>query len=242
MTAGRLTQTTADRLRELALGVPEGQLLGTEKELIAHFGVSRPTFRQAVHIVEAERLVESVRGLNGGLFSRRPDLEGVIASAATYLRSRGSTLGQVMIAANCALREAVGAAADCCDADLHEQLDQLIAALASREHQVQTIAAFQDDEMAATLLICRMCGNPALDLAVRMFFEVGMAALQAMFAGSRGELMHDRRTERLMILRAMRAGDRDRAMALCGRNAELSLRNVRPLLDRPMLGISPSRE
>jgi DNA-binding FadR family transcriptional regulator len=240
MTGGRLTQTTADRLRELALGVPEGELLGTEKELIARFGVSRPTFRQAVHIVEAERLVESVRGLNGGLFSRRPDLEGVIASAATYLRSRGSKLRDVMIAANAALREAVGAAADCRDGDLREQLDRLIAELGLREHGPQTVAAFHDDEMAATLLICRMSDNPALDLAVRLFFEVGMVALKTMFEG-RSELMQDRRTERLMILRAVSAGDRDRAMALCRRNAEFSLRGFGAVLDQPMQAISQSR-
>jgi DNA-binding FadR family transcriptional regulator len=238
MTAGRLTQTTADRLRELALSVPEGQLLGTEKELIGQFGVSRPTFRQAVHIVEAERLVESLRGLNGGLFSRRPDLEGVIASAATYLRSRGSRLGDVMIAANAALREAVGAAADCRDAGLREQLDRLIAELSIREHGAQNVAAFHEDEMAATLLICRMCDNAALDLAVRLFFEVGMAGLKAMFDG-RSELMQDRRTERLMILRAIRAGERERAMALCRRNAEFSLHGFGAVLGQPMQAIAP---
>jgi Transcriptional regulators len=241
MTAVKLTQTTADRLRELALGVPEGELLGTEKDLIDRFGVSRPTFRQAVHIVEAERLVKSVRGLNGGLFSRRPDLEGVIASAATYLRSRGSTIGNVMIAANATLREAVGGAADCRDADLREQLDRLIAELANREHGAQTVAAFHDDEMAATLLICRMCGNPALDLAVRLFFEVGMVGLKAMFDG-RSKLMQQRRTERLMILRAVRAGDRDQAMALCRRNAEFSLHGFGSVLDQPMRAIAPSRD
>jgi DNA-binding FadR family transcriptional regulator len=231
-----LTRATAGRLRELALSVPEGCLLGTEKDLVVRFGVSRPTFRQAVHIVEAERIVESVRGLNGGLFSRRPNLDGVITAAATYLRSRETTLGDVLLAANAALVEAVGGAAACQDPGLRQQLAELIASLSARETAEQPLGQFYQDEMTSTSLICEMSANPALDLAVRLFFRVGMDAVKVMFE-NRENLMQDRRTARLLILRAIAASDRARAVELTRRNADLAQENLRSLLLQPMQSI-----
>lgn len=242
MSRNNLTRTTARHLRELALSVPEGQFLGTEKDLLVRFGVSRPTFRQAVHLVEAERLVASVRGLNGGLFSRRPDMEGVIASAATYLRSRETTLGDVLMAANSAVADAVGSAAGCTDAVLRAELAALIEELAAGETADQPLPDFRRDELRATYLICRMCGNPALDLMVRVFFRVGMAAFEDMFDG-KPDLMQRRRTARVMILRAIHANDREQALQICRRNGDLSRKRIAPrLLGLRMEAIQPGAE
>ncbi|CAN5172274.1 FadR/GntR family transcriptional regulator [soil metagenome] len=242
MSRNNLTHSTARKLRELALSVPEGQFLGTEKDLLIRFGVSRPTFRQAVHLVEAERIVASVRGLNGGLFSRRPDLEGVIASAATYLRSRETTLGDVLMAANSAVADAVGGAALCTDAALRAELAVLIEELAAGETVEQPLAALRKDELRATYLICRMCANPALDLMVRVFFRVGMAAFEDMFDG-KAELMQRRRTARLLILRAIYANDRERALEICRRNGDLSRKRIAPrLLGLRMEAIQPGAD
>lgn len=242
MSGHNLTHSTARRLRELALSVPEGQFLGTEKDLLARFGISRPTLRQAVNLVESERIIACVRGVNGGLFSRRPDMEGVIASAATYLRSRETTLGDVLLAANSAVADAVGAAALCTDADLRQELAALIAELAAGETDEQPLARFRDEELRATFLICQMCGNPALDLMIRVYYRVGIDAFQDIFGG-RSELMQQRRTARLLILRAIHAKDRARAVEICRRNGDLSRRRIAPLLlGRDMRTMPPGAE
>lgn len=218
MSGNNLTFTTANNLRELALSVPEGQFLGTEKELLAQFGISRPTFRQAVHIIESERVVAKVRGMNGGLFSRRPDMEGVVASAATYLRSRGTTVGDVLEVASTAVVDAVRSASKCNDPALRDELAALIEELAAREDVPQSMADFRDDEIRWIDLLCRMCLNPALDLMVRVFYRVGVASFDRIFEG-RAELMRQRRRSRLSLLRAIHEQDVEKATGISGRSA-----------------------
>jgi GntR family transcriptional repressor for pyruvate dehydrogenase complex len=48
--------------------VPVGSALPAERELSAQFGVGRATVQAAVRLLEAERLVETRRGRNGGTF------------------------------------------------------------------------------------------------------------------------------------------------------------------------------
>jgi len=240
MYENNLTRSTARKLRELALSVPEGQFLGTEKALLTQLCVSRPTFREAVQHVEAERIIIRVRGINGGLFSCRPDMEGVISSAASYLRSRDTTLGDLLLAANSAVADAVGAAAGCTDADLSVELAGLIEESAAAETADQSLADFQKDELRATYLICKMCGNPALDLMIRVLYRVGAAAFAEIFEG-RNDLMQQRRTARLNILRAIQAHDRDKALTICRRNGDLSRKRIAPLLlGRQMQTLPPT--
>lgn len=228
-----LTQMTADQLRELALSVPEGQLLGTEKELLARFAVSRPTFREAVQIVESERIVVRVRGLAGGIFSRRPDLQGVIAAAATYLRSRETTLGDLLTAANAALTEAVELASGCTDQNLREELATMIGQLSGSLNNQQSVEQFREDEIMSTSLICEMSGNVALDLIIRLLYSMGVSEFHKIF-DDREEFMSQRRTSRLLILRAIQARDRNEALRLCQRNSQLSRKRISTLLDLPI--------
>jgi DNA-binding FadR family transcriptional regulator len=52
---------------------PVGRRLGDEPELLARYGVSRATFRQAVRLLEQYFAVETRRGPGGGLFVTSPD-------------------------------------------------------------------------------------------------------------------------------------------------------------------------
>jgi GntR family transcriptional repressor for pyruvate dehydrogenase complex len=85
----------ADAMREIVLESESGALLGSEDELVAQFGVSRPTFRQAARILEAEGLLAVRRGVNGGLFARQPAAAGVAKSVSVLLRHRGVTFADV---------------------------------------------------------------------------------------------------------------------------------------------------
>jgi DNA-binding FadR family transcriptional regulator len=46
--------------------LPEGTMLPSEHDLIRQFGVSRPTLREAIRVLESEQLLEITRGLHGG--------------------------------------------------------------------------------------------------------------------------------------------------------------------------------
>jgi DNA-binding FadR family transcriptional regulator len=82
----------ANVLREEILTRPDGARLGSEDDLLAQLDVSRPTLRQAARLLEAEELLVVRRGLNGGLFARRPTSDVVARMASVYLRSEGTTV------------------------------------------------------------------------------------------------------------------------------------------------------
>ena len=60
-------QLIADELRSLIVGghLSEGDSLGHEPDLVERFGVSRPSLREALRILEAEGLITVVRGALG---------------------------------------------------------------------------------------------------------------------------------------------------------------------------------
>ena len=98
--ARSMPQMLADDIRmQLVAGeVVPGQPLPPEKELLATYGVSRPTLREAMRILEAESLVETVRGMNGGAVLRAPDPSVVIRQAAVLLQLGGATFADVYAA------------------------------------------------------------------------------------------------------------------------------------------------
>jgi GntR family transcriptional regulator, transcriptional repressor for pyruvate dehydrogenase complex len=84
---------TASAIRDDIMAIAEdGAFLGSEDDLLARYGVSRPTLRQAVRIVEHEQLITVKRGVNGGFFTRLPTSEAVARVASVFLRLNGVDL------------------------------------------------------------------------------------------------------------------------------------------------------
>jgi DNA-binding FadR family transcriptional regulator len=72
--------------RQIALRlIPLGNALPTERQLATQFGVGRATVQNALRLLEADRLVESRRGRNGGTFVVGPTTDDL---AMDYLLAR----------------------------------------------------------------------------------------------------------------------------------------------------------
>jgi GntR family transcriptional regulator, transcriptional repressor for pyruvate dehydrogenase complex len=71
----RLSSLIVDQLKKAILSgaIPEGSKLPPERELIARFQASRSSVLEALHILEAEGLLEIRRGAAGGAFVTKPD-------------------------------------------------------------------------------------------------------------------------------------------------------------------------
>ena len=67
------------------MAAEDGGLLGNEEALVETLGVSRATVRQAARLLEREGLLRVRRGLNGGYFAARPNLNTVEAAVSAYL-------------------------------------------------------------------------------------------------------------------------------------------------------------
>jgi GntR family transcriptional repressor for pyruvate dehydrogenase complex len=75
----------ASQLRSIVLSADEGALLGSEETLISRLGVSRATVRQVARLLEREGLLRVRRGINGGYFAARPDLQTIETTVSAYL-------------------------------------------------------------------------------------------------------------------------------------------------------------
>src|SRR5947209_12328306 len=90
-------QQIADELRSLIVSgeLSEGESLGHEPDLVERFGVSRPSLREALRILEAEGLITVVRGVHGGVIVHEPDERMTARTAAMVLQARNVPLADV---------------------------------------------------------------------------------------------------------------------------------------------------
>ena len=88
-------EATARRiLRDVvAAGWPVGTLLGSEADLMARYGVSRPVLREAVRLLEHHRIARMRRGPGGGLFVVEPGLAAAAGALALVAGRRGVAPG-----------------------------------------------------------------------------------------------------------------------------------------------------
>lgn len=87
----------ADELRALIVDgtLSEGDSLGHEPDLVERFGVSRPSLREALRILEAEGLITVVRGALGGVVVHEPNERMTARTAALVLQARNVPLADV---------------------------------------------------------------------------------------------------------------------------------------------------
>ena len=167
-----LVQRAVEALRKQILSVPpDNPFLGSEDELIATLGISRPTFRQAARLLEHEQLLKIKRGSGGGFFAQPPSARAVSRMAAIYLNSQETTLQQIHDAFGPLVIEAAALAA-------HSATEAARSRLAEF---VQTYHGFEelDDErlqMRVVLeyetLLGNICGNPAVALMLSVMRDL----------------------------------------------------------------------
>jgi DNA-binding FadR family transcriptional regulator len=72
-----------------------GDSLTAESQLMARFGVSRPTLREAIRILESEGLVEIARGARGGASVLSPSIDVAARRIGFILEANGTTLTDI---------------------------------------------------------------------------------------------------------------------------------------------------
>lgn len=76
----------------------DGEVLPTEAELLARYGVSRPSLREALRILESEKLVYVRRGNQGGVQACRPSVSVAANYLGMIMESERVTLADVFAA------------------------------------------------------------------------------------------------------------------------------------------------
>ncbi len=156
--------------RQIILGeLSEGEALPPEGELLSTMGVSKPTLRQAIRILESESLVSVRRGAHGGIHVSVPTIETAAGYAATVLRYRGADTTDLFEAAAALEGPCVAMLARSRTA---EQLDRLRAALAAEADASDDTQRLLDLESDFHRLILECAGNATLRVLCEMIRAV----------------------------------------------------------------------
>lgn len=172
-------QQIADELRRLIVSgeLSEGESLGHEPELVERFGVSRPSLREALRILEAEGLISVVRGMLGGVVAHEPDGRMAARTAALVLQARNVSLADVYEARTLLEPTAV----------------RVVASLRSRRSAVAELRRLIDDQVRVIMdpeafgranarfhqRLVALAGNQTLSIVAEMLNEIVARAVTA---------------------------------------------------------------
>jgi len=172
-------QQIADELRRLIVSgeLSEGDSLGREPELVERFGVSRPSLREALRILEAEGLISVVRGMLGGVVVHEPDERMAARTAALVLQARNVSLADVYEARTVLEPAAVRVVASLrarrsAVAELRRLIDDQVRVIMDPEAFGRANARFHQRLVA-------LAGNHTLSIVAEMLNEIVARAVTA---------------------------------------------------------------
>lgn len=159
----RVAEAVADDLRKRILfgDLVDGAELPKEDELREVYGVGKPSFREALRILETEGLLSVRRGNVGGAVVHRPTATAVGNSLSMVLASHGTAMADVARA----LHEVEPACAALC-AERSDRRRNVVPRL--REIQRESLRSVDDLVLATSLsrrfheAIVDLCGNRTL--------------------------------------------------------------------------------
>ena len=172
-------QLIADELRSLIVGgqLSEGDSLGHEPDLVERFGVSRPSLREALRILEAEGLITVVRGALGGVVVHEPNGRMTARTAALVLQARNVPLADVYDARSLLEPTAAGTVARSTRRkSASRELDRLVDA---QEDAVDDPDAFAQANARFHEHLVALAGNQTLTIVAEMLNEIVSRAVTA---------------------------------------------------------------
>jgi GntR family transcriptional regulator, transcriptional repressor for pyruvate dehydrogenase complex len=206
--------------------------LGREEDLAARFGVSRPTLREALKLLESGNLIRASKGPGGGIFVANTAEQGMSRSLsdaiAMMLQTGSVTLDELLDARLLLEVPLAGRAAHQADATVVEQLRRALQAEADVEAQDMPALAAADADIHR--LIAAAAGNRMAEALIAWVFEVVQPMLVEVLHGA---VVHSAIVEQHeALIAAIEKGDHARAERAM-KDHLLYLRDVLRLVDRP---------
>jgi GntR family transcriptional repressor for pyruvate dehydrogenase complex len=161
--APRVAELVAAELRRRIIEGSVQDELPREKELLEDFGVSRPSLREALRILESDGLIRIRRGKIGGATVNRPTSAGAAFHFGLVLQSEGASVHDLATARSViepACAELMGGRSD-----RKRQAKKLISLIRDSE----TFIGREDESFTASAAkfheaIVSNCGNRTLDV------------------------------------------------------------------------------
>lgn len=214
----RLAEQIADDLRERLLvgDLAEATELPVEETLRTHYSVSKPTFREAIRVLEAEGMITVRRGAIGGAIVHRPDAEHVAYTLGLALSGRGVKISDIAAA----LRAVEPSCAEACA--LREDRDREVLPILRRLHERSLKVV---DNLVEVTALSRMFHEAIVDLCGNDSLSVLAGALESLWSSHESSwaqrdqhLVDIPRAERLqaldehrLLIEHIAAGDAEKA-------------------------------
>ena len=176
-------QLIADELRALIVSgdLSEGEMLGHEPDLVERFGVSRPSLREALRILEAEGLVTVVRGVHGGVVVHEPGKRMTARTAALVLQAGNVPLADVYEART--MLEPVAARVIATSRGRKAAVKKLRSLLADEGDAIEDPEKFGVANAAFHHDLVSLAGNQTLIIVADMLDEIVVRAVTAVSSG-----------------------------------------------------------
>lgn len=178
----KTAELVARTLRRMVVDgqLTDGDFLPHETELMAHFAISRPTLREAVRILESERLVEVRRGSRTGARVRVPGPEIVARPAGLLLELSAATLADVLTARVVIEPPAAKLLADHGTDEAHDELERIVSEMP------QALAAGDPARASANLhrRMVELSGNVTLGMIAGMLDAISMRNVSEAMVGA----------------------------------------------------------
>jgi len=227
--APRLGEVVANRLRVLIVDgkVGDGSDIPPERELLEEFGVSRPTLREALRILETEGLISVRRGAQGGAMAHRPSIE--VAGHYMGLLMQSAQIDVNDLADTRQLLESTCASLTAAQPEHSAIADRLGQLIEASKSEIDNPVAFTKAANRFHEELVASCGNQTLILIVGILERIWQLqeerwARNAIQSGAYPDL--DARKEVLAaherIQDAIREGDAARAERITERHLDAS--------------------
>lgn len=164
----KLTAVVADTLRrKIILGeLKQGDFIPPEPDLMVQLGVSRPTLREALRVLEAEALIRPRRGSRAGAEVCAPSVGMSARYMSFVLQYQGTTLDDVLKARQVVEPPLAGMVAA---SNSPAAFGALRAALQEEEDALGDMVAFGEASIRFHEKVAMVAGNDTLALCVRQF-------------------------------------------------------------------------
>ena len=163
--ARQVVKTIADR------GLMAGDMLPREADMVAEYGVSRETLREALRLLEVQGLITLRRGPGGGPVVGAAQSVNLGRASTLYFQMAGATYNELFEA--WVLGEATLAELAARNPDAELRASTMARYSEAEDHgQHQSVAAFMGAHVGFHEAVGMLAGNRVLDLALGSFGKV----------------------------------------------------------------------